>query len=161
VHVSLAVVKMFGVCSALPTKAEVFLMYISQDACSSELFIHATYRYTRGVNWAYPQLGANASARPISYLSNCQLSALQYKEDSTSVLRNQTGHCFLRLNVIYFILWLDSLIWAWASSFSRDFMVTHFRHTTLGRTPLDEGPARRRDLYLTTHNTHKRQTYMP
>jgi hypothetical protein len=28
------------------------------------------------------------------------------------------------------------------------------RHTTLGRTPLEEGSARRRDLYLTTHNTH-------
>jgi len=26
------------------------------------------------------------------------------------------------------------------------------RNTTLGRTPLDEGSARRRDLYLTTHN---------
>jgi hypothetical protein len=38
---------------------------------------------------------------------------------------------------------------------------TLFRHTTLGRTPLDEVPARRRDLYLTTHNTHKRQTSMP
>ena len=24
-------------------------------------------------------------------------------------------------------------------------------------TPLDEGSARRRDIYLTTHNTHKRQ----
>jgi hypothetical protein len=32
------------------------------------------------------------------------------------------------------------------------------RHTTLGRTPLDEGSTCRRDLYLTTHNTHKRQT---
>jgi hypothetical protein len=40
-------------------------------------------------------------------------------------------------------------------------MITHIRHTTLGRTPLDEGPARRRDLYLTTCNTHKRQTSMP
>ena len=30
------------------------------------------------------------------------------------------------------------------------------RHTTVGRTPLDEGSARRRDLYLTTHNTHNR-----
>ena len=38
---------------------------------------------------------------------------------------------------------------------------TYLRHTTVGRTPLDEGPVRRRDLYLTTHNTHKRQTYMP
>jgi hypothetical protein len=34
------------------------------------------------------------------------------------------------------------------------------RHTTLGMTPLYEGSARRRDLYLTTHNTHKRQTSM-
>jgi hypothetical protein len=38
---------------------------------------------------------------------------------------------------------------------------THLRHTTVGRTPLYEGPARRRDLYLTTHNTHKRKTFMP
>ena len=35
------------------------------------------------------------------------------------------------------------------------------RHTTLGRTPLDEWTARRRDLYQTTHNTHKRQTSIP
>ena len=37
---------------------------------------------------------------------------------------------------------------------------TH-RRTTVGRTPLDEWSARRRDLYLTTHNTHNRQTSMP
>jgi hypothetical protein len=43
----------------------------------------------------------------------------------------------------------------------RGFTITHIRHTTLGRTPLDEWSARRRDLYLTTHNTHKRQTSMP
>jgi hypothetical protein len=43
----------------------------------------------------------------------------------------------------------------------RRFTITHFTHTTFGRTPPDEGPARRRDLYLTTHNTHKRQTSMP
>jgi hypothetical protein len=30
---------------------------------------------------------------------------------------------------------------------------THLRHTTVGRTPLDEGSARRRDLYLTNQNT--------
>jgi hypothetical protein len=61
----------------------------------------------------------------------------------------------------HFFVWLDSPIWARASSFRRGFMITHFRHATLGRTPLDEEPARRRDLYLTTHNTHKRQTSMP
>jgi hypothetical protein len=34
-------------------------------------------------------------------------------------------------------------------------------HITLGRTHLDEWPVRRSDLYLKTHNTHKRQTSMP
>ena len=30
------------------------------------------------------------------------------------------------------------------------------RRTSVGRTPLEERSARRRDLYLTTHNTHNR-----
>jgi hypothetical protein len=33
-----------------------------------------------------------------------------------------------------------------------------YKHTTLGRTALDERSARCRDLYLTTHNTYNRQT---
>ena len=33
--------------------------------------------------------------------------------------------------------------------------------TTVGRTPRDEWSARRRDLYLTTHDTHNRQISMP
>jgi len=41
----------------------------------------------------------------------------------------------------------------------RGFMIA-LRYTTLGRTPLDEGSARRRDLYLTTHYTRKRQISM-
>jgi len=36
-----------------------------------------------------------------------------------------------------------------------------FRHATIGRTPQDEWSSRRRDLCLTTHNTHKKQTSMP
>ena len=43
----------------------------------------------------------------------------------------------------------------------RRLLTITLRHTTLGRTPLDEGSARGRDLCLTTHNTHKRQTSMP
>jgi hypothetical protein len=42
----------------------------------------------------------------------------------------------------------------------RGFTVT-LRHTRVGRTPLDKWSARRRDLCLTTHSTHKRQTSMP
>jgi hypothetical protein len=47
-----------------------------------------------------------------------------------------------------------------ASSFLR-FRYHEQWHFTVGRTPLDEWSARRRDLYLTTHNTHNRQTSMP
>ena len=35
------------------------------------------------------------------------------------------------------------------------------RRSTVGRTPLDEWSAHRRDLYLTTHNNHNRQISMP
>ena len=34
------------------------------------------------------------------------------------------------------------------------------RHAALGRNPLDEWSARRRDLYLTTHKTYNRQIFM-
>jgi hypothetical protein len=47
-----------------------------------------------------------------------------------------------------------------APSRYRGFTVT-LRHTTLGRTSLDEWSARRRDLYPTTCNTHKRQISVP
>jgi len=53
--------------------------------------------------------------------------------------------------------WLDSSSVhkpsLWGSSIT-------LRHTTLDRTLLGEWSARRRDFYLTTHNTHKRRTSM-
>jgi hypothetical protein len=39
------------------------------------------------------------------------------------------------------------------------FTITHFTHTTLGRTTLDEWSARRRDL--TTHNKHNTNIHAP
>ena len=62
-------------------------------------------------------------------------------------------------NYKMFFLWLDSpsgprppvVEVSWSHS------VTH----ALGRTLLDEWSARRRALYLRTHNTHKKQTSMP
>jgi len=42
----------------------------------------------------------------------------------------------------------------------RRFTVT-LRHTTLGRTPLDEWSARRRELCITKHNTPKRGHQCP
>jgi hypothetical protein len=47
-----------------------------------------------------------------------------------------------------------------ASSFT-GFLDHTERRTTVGRTPLDEWSARRKNLYLKTHKTHKRKTSMP
>jgi hypothetical protein len=56
--------------------------------------------------------------------------------------------------------WGNSPQWARASWLSRLHDHTQTHHT-LGSTPLDKWSAQRRDLDLTTHNTHKRQTSMP
>jgi hypothetical protein len=42
----------------------------------------------------------------------------------------------------------------------RGFAIILTGHITLGWTPLDDRSDRCRDLYLTTHNTHTRQTSM-
>ena len=60
---------------------------------------------------------------------------------------------------IYF-LWRCGPTWDMISSFLK-FLDHTQRRTTVGRTPMDEWSTRRRDLYLTTHNTHNRQTFMP
>jgi hypothetical protein len=52
----------------------------------------------------------------------------------------------------------------WRNSPARTRAASFFRflyHTPQSVTPLDERSARRWDLYLTTHNTHKRQTSIP
>ena len=60
----------------------------------------------------------------------------------------------------YFFLWRYDPTRVMASSFLM-FLDHTQRRTTVGRTPLDEWSARRRDLYLTTQNTHNRQISMP
>jgi hypothetical protein len=59
-----------------------------------------------------------------------------------------------------FVFWRDSTQWTRASSFTR-FLDHSQRRTTVGMTPLDEWSARRRDLYLTTHNTTDRHPCPP
>ena len=61
--------------------------------------------------------------------------------------------------IFFFFLWRCDPTRVMASSFLR-FLDHTQRRTTVGRSPLDEWSARRRDLYLTTHNTHNRQTSM-
>jgi hypothetical protein len=72
---------------------------------------------------------------------------------SDSQLRQYIAVCF-------FCLWRFDPILGHGLTL-RGFAITLTGHTTLGRTPLDERSTRRRDLYLTTHNIHKRRTRMP
>ena len=58
------------------------------------------------------------------------------------------------------MLWRCDPTRVMASSFLRFLDYTQ-RRTIVGRTSLDEWSARRRDLYLTAHNTHNRQTCVP
>jgi hypothetical protein len=59
---------------------------------------------------------------------------------------------------VFYIFRRNSAQWAMASSITR-FLDDTQRHTTLGRTPLDEWSIRPRDFYL--YNTqHSQQTIM-
>jgi hypothetical protein len=74
-----------------------------------------------------------------------------------SKVKTDPPNCIF-INTIFFMA-LNSPQWAKLHD-CRSFTIT-LSHTTLSRTPPDEWWARRRDLYLTTHNTHKTQTSMP
>jgi hypothetical protein len=65
----------------------------------------------------------------------------------------------LELHDPHFFFWCNSPHWARGFSFT-SFLDHTQRHTTVGKTPLDYWPARRTEFYLTTHNTHHRQTSM-
>ena len=68
---------------------------------------------------------------------------------------------FLTLYSLYLVfISVDGHCCAWSHSVTPTptHAHTHTHARTLGRTPLDKGPARRRELYLTKHNIHKRQT---
>jgi hypothetical protein len=63
---------------------------------------------------------------------------------------------FLILSTFYLlIVGLEGYCCTWSQS------MTHTRARALGKKPLEEGSARRRYLWVTTHNTHKRQISMP
>jgi len=80
--------------------------------------------------------------------------------------RSCTPKVMVHAKYIYFKKIFFSFFWRCdpmrviASSFMR-FLDHTQQRTTVGGTPLDEWTACRWNLYLTTHNTHKRQTSVP
>ena len=67
--------------------------------------------------------------------------------------------CFVFVLFLFCFLWRCGPTRAMASSVLR-FLDHTQRRITVGKTPLYKWSARRRDLYLTTHNTHNKQTSM-
>jgi len=88
------------------------------------------------INLTYSDLGSNAGLRGSMLVTN-------------GLWQRHLTFFFLR----------SSPQWVTALSFTRILDHTQ-RPTTVGRAPLDEWSIRHRDLYLTTHNTHNRQTSM-
>jgi hypothetical protein len=91
--------------------------------------------------------------------------------DTETHIRAWTGEvtrgCSKLHNEELHILHSSKIFFSWYDSPSgpgpprwRGLMIT-LRHITLRRASLDEWSARGRDLYLTTHNIHKRHTSMP
>jgi hypothetical protein len=87
-------------------------------------------------------------------LINCQTNHVHFK-----LMSAIQGKIPFRKQVwTFFSFSPNSPHWATASSLTRILDNTQRRRTTVGRTHLDEWLACRRDFYLTTHNSHNRQT---
>jgi hypothetical protein len=102
------------------------------------MYIHVLYTFFNPLS---PELN------PICYL----LALLAH--DFLHVIRIMVKSLTLRLLISYIYIYMEHLFLM--------FLDHTQRRSTVGRTPLDERSARRRDLYLTTHDTHNRQISMP
>ena len=98
--------------------------------------------------WSFNSL--NAELNPL-----CYLLALLGAHHFLHVSRIRVKSLTLRLlkSYIYIYIYMEHPFLM--------FLEHTQRRTTVGRTPLDDWSARRRDLYLTTHDTHNKQISMP
>jgi len=78
-------------------------------------------------------------------------------------MRKKGAECSTALLIGPTINFFSVAFWPDSGSYPllKGFAITLIGYTTLGRPPLDECSAQRRDLSLTTHNTQKRQTSIP
>jgi nitrate reductase NapE component len=80
------------------------------------------------------------------------------RSSNTPSFRTSTEIFFFLILTFFYLLIVGILGYfgSWLLSMTHTYTHTH----TLGSTPLEEGSARRRDLYLTTCDIHKKQTAM-
>ena len=122
--------------------------------------------YTKCQRWLSQHKRRFTESSPNDNITTQQLNAENNKSSTEiqgwqhipKVLMPQSHNSFNCISL--FVFGVTTPQWAMASSFTR-FLDHTQRRTTVGRTPLDEWSVRRRDLYLTTQNTHNTQTSMP
>ena len=119
----------------------------------SSLTPRKTQFLTRSVKMIFPILLQSHILKVSRYLRSILLSI---KDQQPTNLCSKHSPALQTL----FFLWSFGPTRAMASSFMR-FLDHTQQRITVGRTPLDEWSACRRDLYLTTHNTHNRQISTP
>ena len=122
-----------------------------QTSLNITLYVHCLHC------WHYAQ----AIKHLINFHMSCvfqRLTRIITGDNITLLNWNVFEIIYLNWNV--FVFGATAPQWAMTSSFTR-FLDHTQRRTTVGRTPMDEWSARRRDLYLTTHDTHNRQISMP
>ena len=149
-----------------------------QSAPAYEAVRLTSYQYVRCVFWHYTRDRPSANIidmvcslhgdhliqKSLSWEDKKKTKDIrQYRQQTpssgavfTHVLKKKNMY----LCILLFFLWRCGPTGVMASSFVK-FLDHTQRRTTVGRTPLDKWSARRRDLYLTTHNTHNRQMPMP
>jgi hypothetical protein len=85
----------------------------------------------------------------------CRFTKLISRKDSSMILTaSRSSFCFAVLSIFHLLV----------HSRCRGVLISldHTQvHTTVGRTPLDEGSARRSDLYVTTQTLYKTNNHAP
>jgi hypothetical protein len=145
------------------------------STCQVGVLVFCMLRMFVPVKWTsfYPAMTRADSCQPLTTEDRMQFQANSCRIDGgqkgtrTTSLRISLLICHMfpsmiltRSSVCFFHFGATAPQWAGVSSFTRLLGHTQ-RRTTVGRTPLDEWSACRRDLYLTTHITHNRHTSMP
>ena len=153
-YVQLRELRIAITCVIEPSLYSFLLMFVSSFSLTSLVCRHSDLTLMYILRWQKsPRLFSLRIFFQHSQLLQLASFSLLYTL-ITQGLGNQIPSFFV------FFFWHNSPQWVTASSFM-GFIDHTQRRTTFGRTPLDEWSARRRDLYLITHNTHNRQTSMP
>ena len=128
-----------------------------------KIWIHLRGPLRQSLECTYTKIIISSSTQPLGQFGQepeaSQATGMALVSCILGKILGVVCHCFSPHKDIFFLFGARAHQWARASSFTKFLDYTQ-RRATVCRTPLDEWSACRRDLYLTTHNTHNRQASM-